>query len=51
MYLIVSARFSAFSLESVRLMQSAPYLAALYVASSLVLSIGACWLGLVLGRP
>lgn len=43
--------FSAFSLESVRLMQSAPHLAALYVASSLVLSIGACWLGLVLGRP
>ncbi|WP_395648117.1 fluoride efflux transporter FluC [Terricaulis sp.] len=43
--------FSAFSLETVRLMQSQPHLAALYVASSLVLSIGACWLGLVLGRP
>lgn len=43
--------FSAFSIETVRLMQSEPHLAALYVASSLVLSIGACWLGLVLGRP
>lgn len=43
--------FSAFSIETVRLMQSQPHLAALYVASSLVLSIGACWLGLVLGRP
>lgn len=43
--------FSTFSLEAVRLAQHNPGSAALYVASSLVLGLGACWLGLVLGRP
>jgi len=43
--------FSAFSLEAVRLGQHNPSTAALYVASSLVLGLGACWLGLALGRP
>jgi fluoride exporter len=42
--------FSAFSLETVRLMEHQPGLAALYVAASLILSVGACWLGLSLGR-
>jgi len=42
--------FSAFSLESVRLMQHQPGLAGLYIAASLALSIGACWAGLSLGR-
>src|SRR5690606_11384081 len=42
--------FSAFSLETVRLMEHQPGLAALYVAASVVLSVGACWLGLFLGR-
>jgi CrcB protein len=42
--------FSTFSLETVRLMQHQPGLAALYVALSVVLSIGACWAGLSLGR-
>ncbi len=42
--------FSAFSLETVRLMQSASASAMLYVAASLGLSVGACWLGLMLGR-
>lgn len=42
--------FSAFSLETVRLMQQAPAHGALYVAASLILSVGACWAGLVLGR-
>ncbi len=42
--------FSAFSLETVRLMEHQPGLAALYVAASLVLSVGACWAGLMLGR-
>ncbi len=42
--------FSAFSLETVRLMEQAPAQGALYVAASLVLSVGACWAGLVLGR-
>ena len=43
--------FSAFSLEVVRLGQNNPSTAALYVASSLVLGLGACWVGLTLGRP
>jgi len=43
--------FSAFSLETVRLMQQRPELGLAYVAASLALSVGACWLGLVLGRP
>ena len=42
--------FSAFSLETVRLMEHQPGLAALYAVLSVVLSIGACWLGLSLGR-
>lgn len=42
--------FSAFSLETVRLMEHQPGLAALYVAASLILSAGACWAGLTLGR-
>jgi len=42
--------FSAFSLETVRLMEHQPGLAALYAAASLVLSVGACWAGLTLGR-
>lgn len=43
--------FSAFSLETVRLLETQWLLAALYVMASLVLSIGGCWLGLNLGRP
>jgi len=42
--------FSTFSLETVRLMEQAPAHGALYVAASLILSVGACWAGLVLGR-
>jgi fluoride exporter len=42
--------FSAFSLETVRLMEQQPGLAALYALASLVLSVGACWMGLQLGR-
>lgn len=42
--------FSTFSLEMVRLMEHQPGQAALYAGASLVLSVGACWLGLALGR-
>ena len=42
--------FSAFSLETVRLMEHQPGLAMLYAAASVVLSVGACWVGLSLGR-
>ncbi len=42
--------FSAFSLETVRLLEHQPGLAMLYVAASVLLCIGACWLGLSLGR-
>jgi fluoride exporter len=42
--------FSAFSLETVRLMEHQPGLAVLYAAASLLLSVGACWLGFSLGR-
>lgn len=42
--------FSTFSLETVRLMEDAPGQALLYAGASLALSVGACWLGLVLGR-
>jgi CrcB protein len=42
--------FSAFSLETVRLMEHQPGLAMLYVAASVALSVGACWLGLSIGR-
>lgn len=42
--------FSAFSLETVRLMEHQPGLAALYAAASVALSVGACWLGFALGR-
>lgn len=42
--------FSAFSLETVRLMEHQPGLAALYAAGSLAFSVGACWAGFSLGR-
>lgn len=42
--------FSAFSLETVRLMEHQPGLAMLYAAASVLLSVGACWAGLMLGR-
>jgi CrcB protein len=42
--------FSTFSLETVRLLQHQPGAASLYVAMSLILSAGGCWLGLWLGR-
>lgn len=42
--------FSAFSLEAVRLLEHDFAQAALYIVASLVLSVGACWLGLMLGR-
>ncbi len=42
--------FSAFSLETVRLMEHQPGLALLYAAASVVLSVGACWVGLSVGR-
>ena len=42
--------FSAFSLETVRLMEQGPTPAMLYVLASLILSVGACWLGYSLGR-
>lgn len=42
--------FSAFSLETVGLMEHQPGLAMLYVVASVFLSVGACWLGLSLGR-
>ena len=42
--------FSAFSLETLRLMEHQPGLAMLYTAASGVLSIGACGTGLYLGR-
>lgn len=43
--------FSTFSLETVRLAEHDPGGALLYVAASLILSVGGCWLGLMLGRP
>ena len=42
--------FSTFSLETVRLLEHGPGLGLFYVACSLILSVGACWAGLVLGR-
>ena len=42
--------FSAFSLETLDLMEQSHGLAALYVAASLIFGVGACWLGLTLGR-
>jgi fluoride exporter len=42
--------FSAFSLETVRLMGQHPTQAILYAAASVGLSVGACWIGLWLGR-
>ncbi len=42
--------FSAFSLETVRILQQSPGLALIYVGASLALAIGACWAGLSLGR-
>lgn len=44
--------FSAFSLETVGLLQTGrPGVAFLYMVVSLVLCLGATWLGLQLGRP
>ena len=43
--------FSAFSLDALRLMHREPAHALFYVAASLILSLGACGLGLMLGRP
>lgn len=43
--------FSAFSLDAIRLMEREPLHALFYVAASLILSLGACGLGLMLGRP
>lgn len=43
--------FSTFSLESVRMLGAEPRMALVYIGSSLVFSIGACWLGLWFGRP
>ncbi len=42
--------FSTFSLEALRLMEHAPFHALTYVGASLVLSLAACWAGLMLGR-
>ncbi|MEQ1619063.1 MAG: fluoride efflux transporter CrcB [Terricaulis sp.] len=42
--------FSAFSIETLRLMEEAPAQALGYVLGSVALSLGACWLGLFLGR-
>ena len=42
--------FSAFSLETLRLMEEAPGQALWYALASVALSVGACWLGLMLGR-
>jgi CrcB protein len=43
--------FSAFSLDTLRLMEREPGSALFYVLASLILSIGACWAGLISGRP
>jgi len=43
--------FSAFSLETVRLAQTHAASALFYVLASFILSVGACWIGLTLGRP
>lgn len=42
--------FSAFSLETLRLMEQAPHWAVLYAVASLVLSVAACGVGFWLGR-
>lgn len=42
--------FSAFSLESVRLLQQHVGSGLFYAAVSVLLSVGACWAGLWLGR-
>jgi CrcB protein len=43
--------FSAFSIDVVRLIEKNQTSAALaYVAASVIVSVGACWLGLVLAR-
>jgi CrcB protein len=42
--------FSAFSLETVRLMEHQPGLALTYALASVILSVGACGLGVSLGR-
>jgi CrcB protein len=42
--------FSTFSIETLHAIEQQPALAALYVFASLVLSVGACWMGFTLGR-
>lgn len=42
--------FSAFALETDRLVDRAPWVALLYVGLSVLLGLGAAWLGLRLGR-
>ena len=42
--------FSAFSLETVRLFETQAPLALAYVAASVLLSVGACWLGYTTAR-
>jgi len=42
--------FSAFSLETLRLMQHQPGIALTYALASVILSVGACGLGVMLGR-
>ncbi len=42
--------FSAFSLETLRLLQQHPSAGIGYAAASVLLSVGACWAGLWLGR-
>jgi len=42
--------FSTFSLEMLRLMEQHPLQAVLYAGASVVLGLGACWMGFALGR-
>ena len=42
--------FSAFSLENVALLENHTALAIIYIAASIILGIGAVWLGLYLSR-
>ena len=43
--------FSTFSLESLRMLQHQPGMGVVYVGASVLLSIAACALGLLTGRP
>lgn len=42
--------FSAFSLETMRLMEQGAAPAVLYITASVTLSVAACWAGFALGR-